>query len=103
MAHSSPDPRPASRPSKDFARYHEIIESRHQPGRYLNKIDIRGSESEDFLNETSPLLSPEQAEDRQFRRGEIRTPSGQLECNEGDEEQSKSVWYLFLLTLSIGG
>ena len=91
MAYSGRDPRPASRPSIDF------------PQRRETDTSHRESESGDFLNESSPLLSPQATNDDHITREEIRTPSGLLEWNEGDEEQSKSVWYLFLLTLSIGG
>lgn len=65
----------------------------------------RGRHSLEQLNESSPLLSPEQDG---FQSGHTPplpgTPSGMLDWGEeDDEEESKSVWYLFVLTLSIGG
>ena len=64
----------------------------------------RGRRSLEQLNESSPLLSPEQDD---FQSGHTPslpgTPSGMLDWGEEDDEQSKSVWYLFVLTLSIGG
>lgn len=56
-----------------------------------------GREHEDTLNEQSPLLSPSSGEDD----GLI---DGQPETGKVDEHQAtKSVWYLILLTISIGG
>jgi hypothetical protein len=53
------------------------------------------------LNESSPLLSPLQS-DRDI--DDHDTPAGLLDWNDGEEEEkSKSVFYLFILTLSIGG
>ncbi len=103
MAHRVRDPQPASRPSKDFAGHHDTVKSHPRLARPRNEVGAQGNESEDYLNETSPLLSPKSLENEQLTEGGSRTPSGLLELNEGDEEQSKSVWYLFLLTLSIGG
>ena len=64
----------------------------------------RGRASLEPLNESSPLLSPEEDE---FQHGCLPpvpgTPSGMLDWGEEDEEESKSMWYLFVLTLSIGG
>lgn len=65
---------------------------------------VKGRPSFEPLDEISPLLSPEGDD---FRNGDAspipRTPSGMLDWGDEDEEESKSVWYLFLLTLSIGG
>ncbi|MCJ1482930.1 hypothetical protein MMC06_003096 [Schaereria dolodes] len=56
------------------------------------------------LNEQSPLLSPQYLEDDQtLLAGSTGTPANELEWRDGGAEESKSVWYLFLLTLSIGG
>ena len=55
------------------------------------------------LSEDSPLLSPVRP-DSDRGLDDHDTPSGLLDWNDGqDEEQSKSVFYLFILTLSIGG
>ena len=63
-----------------------------------------GRQSFEPLNESSPLLSPEQDEFQDGLTSSIPgTPSGMLDWGEEDEEESKSVWYLFVLTLSIGG
>jgi len=103
MAHIVLDPRPAFRPSKDFEANHKTTQSHPRPVRPRNKVETRGSESESSLNESSPLLSPEPSDNERLTGGGSSPPSGVLDWNEGDEEQSKSVWYLFLLTLSIGG
>ena len=65
---------------------------------------VRGNTSFDLLNESSPLLSPQ---DPGFQDGQPSPlpshPSVMLDCGDEEEEESKSVLYLFLLTLSIGG
>ena len=65
----------------------------------------RGNTSLDLLNENSPLLSPQQVEFQDGRTPPLPgTPSAMLDwSDDDDDEKSKSVWYLFLLTLSIGG
>ena len=59
----------------------------------------------DVLNESSPLLPPQQVEFQDGRTPPLPgTPSAMLDWSDDeDEEKTKSVWYLFLLTLSIGG
>ena len=65
---------------------------------------VRGNASLEVLNESSPLLSPQQVEFQDGRTSPLPgTPSAMLDWNDDDEEETKSVWYLFLLTLSIGG
>ena len=55
------------------------------------------------LNEDSPLLSPVRPNINRDP-DDHDTPSGLLDWNDApEEEQSKSVFYLFILTLSIGG
>lgn len=82
----------------------EIAESQPRNSTASTK-GVRGRHSLEQLNESSPLLSPEQDG---FQSGHTPplpgTPSGMLDWGEeDDEEDSKSVWYLFVLTLSIGG
>jgi len=62
----------------------------------------RPSRSLDLMNEQSPLLSPQSSNDDKSpsRRGSILR---RLELGGGDGQETKSTWYLFLLTLSIGG
>ena len=94
----------SSRQSKEFAdKSRETTEN--QPRHSVASAKgIRGNTSLDLLNESSPLLSPQQAD---FQDGHTPplpgTPSGMLDWGGEDDEVSKSVWYLFLLTLSIGG
>lgn len=64
---------------------------------------VRGNTSFDLLNESSPLLSPQDPEFQDGHASPPSHPSAMLDCGDDDEEESKSVWYLFLLTLSIGG
>lgn len=54
------------------------------------------------LNENSPLLSPIRSLGDDAFDG-LETPTGLLDWSEGQEEQSRSVFYLFILTLGIGG
>jgi len=57
----------------------------------------------EILNENSPLLSPTNPQDGSFIRRE-NIPENALDwADEEAAQESKSVWYLFLLTLSIGG
>ncbi|KAL8739342.1 MAG: hypothetical protein Q9181_000073 [Wetmoreana brouardii] len=69
----------------------------------FSKADPRGKASLEVLNENSPLLTPQRIEDDE---GTISsgTPVDELDYLDGEEQvESKSVWYLFVLTLSIGG
>ena len=73
------------------------------PPEHLNKADPRGKPSLEVLNEASPLLAPQRrsGDDDSISSG---TPVDELDYLDGEEqEESKSVWYLFVLTLSIGG
>ena len=106
MAHNSPaSPQSLGYP-KQYAQGRDsgeiaISQARHSTA---SAKGARGRQSLEQLNESSPLLSPEQDD---FRAGHTPplpgTPSGMLDWGDEDEEDSKSVWYLFLLTLSIGG
>lgn len=73
-----------------------------QPRRF-SKAEARNKPSLDLLNEDSPLLLPQRPEDD---RDSIvsDTSVDELGFLDGEEkEESKSAWYLFVLTLSIGG
>ena len=65
------------------------------------KIQTRGAPSLD-LNESSPLLSPVRDDDGRISEDHDAL-TGLLDWSDGQEEGSKSVFYLFILTLSIGG
>ena len=54
------------------------------------------------LDESSPLLLPTRVNDGRHSE-DHDTPTGLLDWSDGQEEDSKSVFYLFILTLSIGG
>ena len=84
---------------------------RGSPPRYeTTEIDPHGAtraasrvgRSFEILNEESPLLSPTNPQDESLIREDI-IPENRLDWTDGEAEESKSVWYLFLLTLSIGG
>ena len=81
----------------------EALDGQARPSIASSK-GVRGNTSFDLLNESSPLLSPQHPD---FQDGHTSplpsTPSAMLNYGDDDEEESKSVWYLFLLTLSIGG
>lgn len=102
MAHDGPTSRPISRTSSFHSQEQENsqIHSQTPPGSAKGKR--RGGGSLD-LNESSPLLSPERPQgDRDI--DDHDTPTELLDWNNGkEEEKSKSIFYLFILTLSIGG
>lgn len=96
---------PKQRLSKELPYHHaqgnEEIYSDSPP--QFNKNDPRGKPSLELLNENSPLLSPQRREDDDDTISS-GTSVDELDYLEGEEqEESKSVWYLFVLTLSIGG
>ncbi|KAL8875798.1 MAG: hypothetical protein Q9198_005895 [Flavoplaca austrocitrina] len=96
---------PPQRISKELP-YHNGWEAERThpdaPPRY-SKSDSRGKPSLDFLNEASPLLSPQRRDDDESPIAS-GTPADELDILDGEEQaKSKSHWYLFVLTLSIGG
>lgn len=106
MAQRLPDSPRSSRTSSEFSdsdvrKTYETTVTPNRKAVFAGKIG-RGRASLEPLDENSPLLSPEQDEDG--RTSPIPgTPSGMLDWGGEDEEESKSIWYLFVLTLSIGG
>lgn len=64
--------------------------------------DKHGKSSMEAPKEYSPLLTPRREEDdnNPLQSG---TSTNIFEHNGDDEEESKSHWYLFILTLGIGG
>lgn len=71
--------------------------------RRFSKAEFRGKASLEVLNESSPLLLPQRDED-DISPTDSDTSVDELDFLDGEEqEESKSVWYLFVLTLSIGG
>ncbi|MCJ1361426.1 hypothetical protein MMC16_000526 [Acarospora aff. strigata] len=100
MARKLSDSAPAYRQSKEIPCY-DTTEAR--PGRPpLHVKTSRASRSIDLMHEESPLLSPISSNDDKSppRAGSIL---GQPGPGKDDGQQTKSTWYLFLLTLSIGG
>lgn len=90
--------------SKEPQSQYEEAETRPRPALESGSFTPRANRSLELLNEQSPLLSPNQSYDGQGearRRGD--SPADILEWNEGDGQETKSVWYLILLTLGIGG
>ncbi|KAI9818402.1 MAG: hypothetical protein M1827_000460 [Pycnora praestabilis] len=61
----------------------------------------RPSRAFEFLNEQSPLLIPQRGEDEENLIPPLATPLGELDNEE--REDTKSMWYLILLTIPIGG
>ena len=57
----------------------------------------------EILNENSPLISPQRLHDDESLFRIDGVPLGALNWTDGGAEESKSVWYLFVLALSIGG
>lgn len=69
----------------------------------LTKVGPPGKTSLEVLNENSPLLSAQRIED-DTDLVDSDTSVDELDFLDGEEQQeSKSVWYLIALTLSIGG
>ncbi|KAL9000004.1 MAG: hypothetical protein Q9169_001249 [Polycauliona sp. 2 TL-2023] len=100
------DPRlPPHKSSKDLPAHDDSErEDQHSdtPPRY-SKADSRGKPSLDFVNEASPLLLPQTRDDDESPLAS-GTPADELDYLDGQEQaKSKSHWYLFVLTLSIGG
>ena len=72
----------------------------------------RSTERGEAMNEESPLLSPVQhpddveehiSERSRLHGGREASDREELRCHDGGEVDSKPLWYLLLLTLSIGG
>ena len=61
------------------------------------------TESTERLDERSPLLSAQDLEDNVASLHGDLSSSHILELHDGETQKSKSTWYLFILTLSIGG
>ncbi|KAL8855168.1 MAG: hypothetical protein Q9221_000074 [Calogaya cf. arnoldii] len=96
---------PPQRLSKElpFHDHQDSERSRPEAGPRYSKSDSRGKPSLDSLNEASPLLSPQKRKDdgSPIASG---TPADELDYLDGEEQaKSKSHWYLFVLTLSLGG
>ena len=96
---------PNRRLSKELPDHNEQETDRpytDRPVRF-SKTDSRGKPSLDLLNEASPLLSPQRRDDDESPIAS-GTPADELDYLDGEEQaESKSHWYLFVLTLSIGG
>ena len=101
MAHKTSSTRLNSTPLRNDREEHQTYES-FSPPTSSGKGHKRGAESLD-LNEDSPLLSPQRIQDGRGLE-DHDTLTGLLDWNDGEgEEESKSLLYLFVLTLSIGG
>ena len=98
MAHDPSSSRPVSRRN---SRQQETTET-HVSSPLAFAKDRRSKPESLDLDESSPLLSPQRyqgergSEDHDFS-------TGLLDWNEGEEEESKSTFYLIILTLGIGG
>ena len=104
MAHHRTESSSSIRSSKDqLPAYIEDDDHVSTPTNTLRE-NARGERSFDVLSEQSPLLLPQRvSDDDELDRG-CGTPGSILGFNDAEEEEeTKSVWYLFMLTLSIGG
>ena len=91
----------APNPLDELSKTEESAEDVTRPSVGSRKSQTRGAQSLD-LNESSPLLEPVRVEgDRASHDHD--TPTELLDWNDGDDERSKSAFYLFILTLGIGG
>lgn len=72
-----------------------------EEGRPSASLDLHKEQEQD---ETSPLIKPGDSDlDSPLTLSNIPSPENSDGWNEGEMEDTKSSWYLFLLTLSIGG
>lgn len=101
MARDSSSSRPLSTLSRKSSRQQEIA------GNYVSSPlgsanERRSTPGSLDLNENSPLLSPQRFQnERGSEDHDISTSL--LDWNDGEEEESKSTFYLIILTLGIGG
>ena len=101
MAHDPSTRRPVPRPSSKSSRQQETIET-HVSSPLGSTEDRRSRPGSLDLNENSPLLSPQRFHGERGFEDRDAFP-GLLECTDGEEEKSKSTFYLIVLTLGIGG
>ena len=101
MAHHRPISQKSSRSSSILSHEGDDGQAAFRPS--FNSVKGLKREGHSDLNENSPLLSPSRFDgDRTSEDQDV--PNVSLDYNDGDDvEQSKSVLYLFILTLSIGG
>ena len=91
----------APNPLDELSKEEEPAEEFTRSSVGSRKSQTRGAQSLD-LNESSPFLEPVRVEgDRASQDHD--TPTELLDWNDGQDEKSKSVFYLFILTLGIGG
>ena len=90
--------------SQELPPQYEEAETHLDPALESGPVIPRSNRSLERQNEQSPLLSPQQTLDGDGgARRRADSPADILEWDEGDGQETKSVWYLFLLTLGIGG
>ncbi|KAI9794703.1 MAG: hypothetical protein M1835_006439 [Candelina submexicana] len=102
MAHDGLGPSISGRPSTDRSATYDF--RRALPRTSLGGAGKarRASTSFDYQNEASPLIIPQRLEDDVWRSSTaLLTPLDDLENEE--IEETKSVWYLLLLTIPMGG
>ena len=92
---------PVSRLSRKSPRWQERTESDVSSPSGSAKDPKSRPRSLD-LNEDSPLLSPQRPQTDRGSEDNGGSP-GTLDWNDGEEEESKSTFYLLILTLGIGG
>ncbi|MCJ1383585.1 hypothetical protein MMC17_006699 [Xylographa soralifera] len=100
MAQHGLDSSASYKPLSDLPPQYEATEvGSPQHSRRTSRI----GRSFEILNESSPLISPQRLHDDEslFRRDSV--PLDALNWTDGGVEESKSIWYLFVLALSIGG
>lgn len=101
MAEDDPDTA-RGRNSRSLSRDVEIDETPSSPVSASNKDGQRRRTSLQSQGEGSPLLSPakQPQDDEPYPNGESQPD---LESTHNEEGDSKTLFYLFVLTLSIGG
>lgn len=101
MARNPSSSPPVSRLSRKSSRQQETTED-YVSSPLGSAKDRRSTPGSLDLNEDSPLLSPQRFQNE--RGSEDRDIStGLLDWNDGEEDESKSTFYLIILTLGIGG
>ena len=86
-------------PSDPSPQYERTEDGSPRHSRRTSRI----GRSFEILNESSPLISPQRLQDDESIFRSESAPLDALNWADERAEESKSVWYLFLLALSIGG
>ncbi|MCJ1449584.1 MAG: hypothetical protein MMC23_010106 [Stictis urceolatum] len=80
-----------------------LVVEGHRPLMVAGCMSDEAAQKRDKQDEDSPLLEAQKPDDEETLLGHGGSQNVLYELSEGDAEESRSLWYLFILTLSIGG